>query len=532
MPETTSHATAADEASPAPPLFMASVDLAVLSPVQRGFVQSIRALDVEARDIPLSGAQLKAAVADEFPPGVLFGADLGALPLALRELRRWLDSHGAALGTHPSHRVPPLLAASLYTDAEDTVAAKEIVRVQLAAGRRANATAATDDSPSASGHNGGSSHMGGTNPPDRLAHNVAMRFKDKAAKFSGGLGEAWMEYVADYQQVSRDYNLTSSQKLQFLHNLLAGDAKRFYLENVQAFATSFNQAVELVSTEYNSVVRQSRVKNYLSTFRMSTLVAQGKTETFALEQTYKNIMKLAPMVPRSHQGDAHRVDFLRHAVVGYPWANEPLSRVPTHNLSFQQLYGELEAALQLHGEAKQAIAKDNPADGAPGSTEVATVLYAGQGVYGRPNKGIGAKSAGGTSRAGQRKEGFDPLTLMGCFNCDDPGHTMRDCPHPRDVTRAAKRKLDYFAKKRAGTPALASVLYHLCTQVDEEHAADAADAAAETGAGAASVTLLDDNAAVESRLYDAMLVAATTRGESSAGPSTESMEEVSFVPGV
>jgi len=39
MPETTSHTTAADDASPAPPLFMASVDLTVLSPVQRGFVQ-------------------------------------------------------------------------------------------------------------------------------------------------------------------------------------------------------------------------------------------------------------------------------------------------------------------------------------------------------------------------------------------------------------------------------------------------------------------------------------------------------------
>jgi len=108
---------------------------------------------------------------------------------------------------------------------------------------------------------------------------------------------------------------------------------------------------------------------------------------------------------------------------------------------------------------------------------------------------------------------------------------MRDCPRPCDVTRAAKRKLDYFAKKRAGTPALASLLVHLCEQVDEELAADDDGAAAETGAGAASVTLLEDSAAVESRLYDAMLVAATTRGESSAGPSTESVDEVSFVPG-
>jgi len=276
MPESTV-GTAAVDASLAVPLFMATVDLAVLSAVQRGFFQSIRALDVEARDIPLTGAQLKAAVADEFAPGVLFVPDLWTLPLALRELRRWLDSHGAALGTHPSHRVPPLLAVSLYTDAEDTVAAKEIVRVQLAAGRRANATAATDDSPSASGHNGGSSSVGGTNPPDRLAHNVAMRFKDKAAKFSCGLGEAWMGVCGRLPAGEPGLQFDRVAEAPFLHNLLYGDAKHFYLENVQAFATSFNQAVELVSTDYNSVVRQSRVKNYLSTFRMSTLVAQGKT---------------------------------------------------------------------------------------------------------------------------------------------------------------------------------------------------------------------------------------------------------------
>jgi len=114
-------------------------------------------------------------------------------------------------------------------------------------------------------------------------------------------------------------------------------------------------------------------------------------------------MKLAPMVPRSHQGDAHRVDFLRHAVVGYTWANEPLRRVQTHNLPFQQLYGELEAALQLHGEAKQAIAKDNPTDGAQGPTETATVLYAAQGVYGRPKKGVGATSARGASAPGSAR---------------------------------------------------------------------------------------------------------------------------------
>lgn len=53
-----------------------------------------------------------------------------------------------------------------------------------------------------------------------------MRLKQRENKFSGDLGEAWMEFVDEYLQISRDYSLTPVQKLQYLHNLLRGDAKK------------------------------------------------------------------------------------------------------------------------------------------------------------------------------------------------------------------------------------------------------------------------------------------------------------------
>lgn len=164
-----------------------------------------------------------------------------------------------------------------------------------------------------------------------------------------------MEFVAEYQQVARDYDLNQQQGLQYLHNLLRGDAKRFFRDKVQPYAATFNQAVDSVNAEYNSIVRQNRVKNYLTSYRMSTLLAESKTETAALEQTYKTITKLAFQVPRAYQGDEHKVEFLRKAVVGSPWATEPLSRIATNQLTFQQLYGELEAALHLHKDARLAV---------------------------------------------------------------------------------------------------------------------------------------------------------------------------------
>ncbi|GAB0493903.1 hypothetical protein MMPV_005190 [Pyropia vietnamensis] len=175
---------------------------------------------------------------------------------------------------------------------------------------------------------------------DPAAHNVAMHFRDQAAKFSGDLGESWNEYVAEYQQVARDYELTASQKLQYMHNLLRGDAKRFFLDRVHGTAATFAQAVDMVSAEYNSIVPQDRVKNYLSGLRLSSFVKDGTT------------WRRKCLAPTRR---AYKVEFLRNAVVGNSWATEPLSRIATHCLTFQQLYGELEAALHLHNEACLAV---------------------------------------------------------------------------------------------------------------------------------------------------------------------------------
>lgn len=61
-------------------------------------------------------------------------------------------------------------------------------------------------------------------------------------------------------QISRDYNLNPSHKLQYLHKLLNGDAKSLYLDIVEGYASRSQQAVYMLENEYNSCVRQSRVK--------------------------------------------------------------------------------------------------------------------------------------------------------------------------------------------------------------------------------------------------------------------------------
>ncbi len=169
---------------------------------------------------------------------------------------------------------------------------------------------------------------------------------------SGDIGESWMEYVAEYQQGARNYSLSHQQEKQYLHNLLRGDAKRFFLDIVENYVIQFEQAVEVIEKEYNSTVRQNRMKNYLNGLRMAKFTNDGLDEPSALEKVYKIITKLAPQVRKSHRRHAHKLEYLRNATVGIPWETELLSRIPTHNQDFQLLYGELEAALHLKMKSK------------------------------------------------------------------------------------------------------------------------------------------------------------------------------------
>lgn len=172
------------------------------------------------------------------------------------------------------------------------------------------------------------------------------------------------------------------------------------------------------------------------------------------------MLQLSRQVLLSHRGDAHRVGFLRRAVIGYSWSHEPLSRVATHGLTFQQLFGELESALQLDKEAQIAMLRDKASKSYRNvNDEVELVNYAGQGRYKFNQIGNSFKNA---------KE-FDPLSVAGCLNCGNPAHVLKDCPKPLNVAQAAARRLEYFNKKKKSTNAVHFILANLCRQLEDTH---------------------------------------------------------------
>lgn len=186
-----------DGAAPVPPsapVFLEEVDIKSVDKALAGMIMSIRILDVRIAASAMTGAQVIEEVAEMFPPADLFGPDIRAYPIVYNSLREWLASKGASLPRHRSGREIMQLS-NLYADAEMKTAAEELATRIYNAGKRV----APDESEHATSAE--SRHAGGdTFAPHKIAHQMSMRFKDKATKFSGELGECWMDFVAEYQQ--------------------------------------------------------------------------------------------------------------------------------------------------------------------------------------------------------------------------------------------------------------------------------------------------------------------------------------------
>lgn len=161
--------------------------LAALKSAQSGFVISMRSIDPTLR-----GEALREHVAEMFPPARLFGKEIADMPSVWPELRSFLDLRGATLQPHSSRRIILTLAHGLYHEAEDRSAAIEIANAIIASGRRMRQNVPSDietESVQPSTATG----VGEFVAEERVAHNVAMRLKDADKKFSGDLGECWMD---------------------------------------------------------------------------------------------------------------------------------------------------------------------------------------------------------------------------------------------------------------------------------------------------------------------------------------------------
>lgn len=200
----------------------------------------------------------------------------------------------------------------------------------------------------------------------------------------------------------------------------------------------------MIEEVYNSPVRKNRVMKLLINLIVRNFVSEKEDRSKALEKVYRLILKLSRQVPLSHRGDAHRTEFLRKAVIGYGWSREQLSSIATNGLTFQNLYGELESVVQLDRESRVATEKDKVNNLIQNDDDDAvTIKYTGQGRYSksRPKSQF---------NHGEKNHLSGPLSLMGCFNCEQPDHMAKKLSPAQSIGQSGDQEA-LVSQEKEGT---------------------------------------------------------------------------------
>ncbi|KAK1865583.1 hypothetical protein I4F81_008112 [Pyropia yezoensis] len=109
---------------------------------------------------------------------------------------------------------------------------------------------------------------------------------------------------------------------------------------------------------------------------------------------------------------------------------------------------------------ERAVLQDSAINAKPvaASSGAMDVLYGGQRWYATNPMDKGGYGSGTPSRR------FNPLSVMGCFNCDKPNHSAKDCPEPYNGAKQDARRQEYQAKRSAKRASVVQVMYELCGQ--------------------------------------------------------------------
>lgn len=149
-----------------------------------------------------------------------------------------------------------------------------------------------------------------------------------------------------------------------------------------------------------------------------------------------------------------QIEILRKAVVGYDWADHPLTLQHVNPVGYHEFYELLVG--ELHQRKVREVAKvEHKLDGknAVLSPPSFDVHFSGQGKYGRDPRG-GYKNNGSSSSSNpifrrHFKEHYKKPNQK-CFNCNDVDCRVNICPQPLNLSLIATREMEYYERKNRG----------------------------------------------------------------------------------
>ena len=183
----------------------------------------------------------------------------------------------------------------------------------------------------------------------RKASYVHQHFKDR--KFTGDITQSIQLVIRDYLVCAQQHKLSEAQRAEYFVNIFEGPARTFFLNNAQN-GMAFEQLANMMIREYNSDARQLHVQGILEGLRLRKFMVEHEITNVSegLTKLINIIEELTPQCQPEFRTNAHKISFLRKAVLGYEWAKGPISNIITSRYTFNAFVTALRESIQLENE--------------------------------------------------------------------------------------------------------------------------------------------------------------------------------------
>ena len=119
----------------------------------------------------------------------------------------------------------------------------------------------------------------------------------------------------------------------FFINALAGPAR---LLTHCSSNIEYNQIISIMRRHYNSETRKLQLQSEMYSLELAAFMRKNQItdHTRCLEKLINRINDLALQLPLNFGDDNHKTRYLRHAVMRFDWAQQPIAQMTTGQLLF------------------------------------------------------------------------------------------------------------------------------------------------------------------------------------------------------
>ena len=191
----------------------------------------------------------------------------------------------------------------------------------------------------------------------KKGYAVHSYFKDR--QFTGAPEQSIDTLLRDYEICAEQQCLDPSQMSLFFVNALADPARQFFLNNCST-SMPFEDIASHMQRHYNSETRKLQNQSEMDSLELTSFMHKhGVTDLGdGLTKLVNHINALAPQLPAGFGDDAHKTRYMRRAVLGHSFAQQPIAQITSARYTFTQFTTALKESLQLKEELSRARAPE------------------------------------------------------------------------------------------------------------------------------------------------------------------------------